>query len=167
MIILFSFIWSMRHCFIKLLKCGAYYFCVNINIKGGETHTFLEKEIFKILNLYFRVMDWRRRYNFFFLQIINLFWLLYISEIGWQKRTKIMTNCGSPPYTDSFITVRTIYHNLINNFLFYLHKYFTIYSIDHWKISISRNQHIFAGKNWRKFILNFYTTWIHLDICWH
>ena len=67
-----------------------------------------------------------------------------------------MTNGGSPPYTDSFITVRTIYHNLINNFLFYLHKYFTFYSIDHWKIISSRNQNIFTGKL-PQFILNFYT----------
>ena len=67
-----------------------------------------------------------------------------------------MTNCGSSPYTDSFITVRTIYHNLINNFLFYLHKYFTFYSIDHLKIRISRKQNIFTGKLPQS-ILNLYT----------
>ena len=165
MIILFSFIWSMRHCFIKLLKCGAYYFCINIDI---TKNTQLFREILKVFILSILQggvgTHWTRRYEF--LQIINLFWLLYISEIGWQKRTKIMTNCGSPPYTDSFITVRTIYHNLINNFLFYLHKYFTFYSIDHLKIIISRNQHIFAGKL-PAFILNFYPAHIHLDICWH
>ena len=151
MIILFSFIWSMRHCFVKLLKCGAYYFCININIR--KKHKFLEN--IQNFNPFLQVgigTHWTRRYKF--LQIINLFWLLYISEIGWQKRTKIMTNCGSSPYTDSFITVRTIYHNLINNFLFYLHKYFTFYSIDHWKIISSRNQNIFASKL-PQFILNF------------
>ena len=155
MIILFSFIWSMRHCFIKLLKCGAYYFCINIYI---TKNTQLFREILKVFILSILQggvgTHWIRRYEF--LQIINLFWLLYISEIGWQKRTKIMTNCGSSPYTDSFITVRTIYHNLINNFLFYLHKYFTFYSIDHLKIRISRKQNIFTGKLPQS-ILNLYT----------
>ena len=53
----------------------------------------------------------------------------------------MMTNDGSSPYTEQFITVQTIYHDLINNFLFYLH---ISHSIHHCKIITSENRFFFA-----------------------
>ena len=65
----------------------------------------------------------------------------------------MMINDGSSPYRERFITVRTIYQDLINNFLFYLHISHSIIV----KLSLQKTKPLLP-----EFILNFYMTKIYI-----